>query len=220
MHTQIHIQVLDYKQVWFADDSTSAGKLVALRRWWEHLTALGPGYGYYPNPVKTTLVVKPEYIQHATSLFQDTGIRVTVAGHNILGAAIGTASFIEEYVVGKVEAWKEEIETLAKIAEIYPHAAYAAFIHSVKGKWQFVMRTIENIEKLFQPIEEIIIDKFIPALTGRSHCSVAERKLLSLPTRYGGLNIVHPVEEACLQIDASTKITDPLKRTRRPHMQT
>ena len=202
----------DAKQVWFADDSTSAGKLVALRRWWEHLTALGPGYGYYPNPVKTTLVVKPEYIQHATSLFQDTGIRVTVAGHAILGAAIGTASFVEEYVVGKIEAWKEEIETLAKIAEIYPHAAYAAFIHSVKGKWQFVMRTVENIEKLFQPIEEIIIDKFIPALTGKSHCSVAERKLLSLPTRYGGLNIVNPVEEACLQFDASTKITDPLKR--------
>ncbi len=202
----------DAKQVWFADDSTSAGKLVALRRWWEHLTALGPGYGYYPNPVKTTLVVKPEYIQHATSLFQDTGIRVTVAGHAILGAAIGTASFVEEYVVGKIEAWKEEIETLAKIAEIYPHAAYAAFIHSVKGKWQFVMRTVENIEKLFQPIEEIIIDKFIPALTGKSHCSVAKRKLLSLPTRYGGLNIVNPVEEACLQFDGSTKITDPLKR--------
>jgi hypothetical protein len=74
------------------------------------------------------------------------------------------------------------------------------------------MRTVENIEKLFQPIEEIIIDKFIPALTGKSHCSVAERKLLSLPTRYGGLNIVNPVEEACLQFDASTKITDPLKR--------
>jgi hypothetical protein len=33
---------------------------------------------------------------------------------------------------------------LAKIAEIYPHAAYAAFIHSVKGKWQFVMRTVET----------------------------------------------------------------------------
>jgi hypothetical protein len=70
---------------------------------------LGPGYGYYPNPVKTTLVVKPEFIQHATFLFQDTGIRITVAGHSILGAAIGTASFIEEYVVGKVDAWKEEI---------------------------------------------------------------------------------------------------------------
>jgi hypothetical protein len=36
--------------------------------------------------------------------------------------------------------------------------------------------------------------------------------LLSLPTRYGGLNIVNPVEEASLQLDASRKITEPLKK--------
>jgi hypothetical protein len=48
------------------------------------------------------------------------------------------------------------IEALVKIAEIYSHAAYAAFIHSIKGKWQFIMRTVDNVGKLFQPIEDII----------------------------------------------------------------
>lgn len=202
----------DVKQVWFADDSTSAGKLHALRGWWQHLTTVGPEYGYYPNPAKTTLVVKPEYIHLATALFENTGIRITTAGHNILGAAIGTSNFVQEYVAGKVEMWKEEINVLAKIAEIYPHAAYAAFIHSIKGKWQFIMRTVEKVDELFQPIEEIITEKLIPALTGRSHCSIAERKMLSLPTRHGGLNIVNPVEEACHQFHASKKITEPLKQ--------
>jgi hypothetical protein len=199
-------------QVWFADDSTSAGMLSALKRWWQHLTAVGPGYGYYPNPSKTTLVVKAEYVHHATALFQDTGICITTAGHSILGAAVGTPSFVDDYVAAKVEMWKEEIEALVKIAEIYPHTAYAAFIHSIKGKWQFIMRTVDNVGKLIQPIEDIITEKLVPALTGRSHCSIEERKLLSLPTRYGGLNIVNPVEEASLQLDASRKITEPLKK--------
>jgi hypothetical protein len=197
----------------FADDSTSAGKLSALKRWWQHLTAVGPGYGYYPNPSsKTTLVVKVEYVHYATALFQDTGIRIITAGHSILGAAAGTPSFVDDYVASKVEIWKEEIEALVKIPEIYPPAAYAAFIHSIKGKWQFIMRTVDNVRKLFQPIEDIITEKLIPALTGRSHCSIEERKLLSLPTRYGGLNIVNPVEETNLQLDASRKITEPLKK--------
>ncbi len=173
------------KQVWFADDSTSAGKLCALRSWWQHLITKGPGYGYFPNPGKTTLVVKSEFLQRATDLFEGTGVQITTAGHCILGAAAGTSTFVEDYVTAKVVSWKEEIEVLSKIAEIYPHAAYAAFIHSIKGKWQFVMRTMNNIEELFQPIEDIITEKFIPALTGRSHCSIEDRKLLSLPTRYG-----------------------------------
>ena len=71
---------------------------------------------------------------------------------------------------------------------------------------------MDNVGKLFQPIEDIITEKLIPALTGRSHCSIEERKLLSLPTRYGGLNIVNPVEEVSLQLDASRKITVPLKK--------
>ena len=112
------------------------------------------------------------------------------------GAAISKSNFVQEYVINKAEVWKEEIETMAKIAEIYPHAAYAAFIHSVKGNWQFIMQTVENIDKLFEPIEEIIVKKLIPALTGWSQCSTVERNLLSLPTRYGGLNIINPVEEA------------------------
>ena len=39
-------------------------------------------------------------------------------------------------------------------------------------------------------IEEAIYEKLIPALTGRGQSSPEERKLLSLPRRYGGLNII------------------------------
>ena len=39
----------DVKQVWFADDATAAGRLKALQQWWQHLTAIGPNFGYFPN---------------------------------------------------------------------------------------------------------------------------------------------------------------------------
>ena len=73
------------------------------------------------------------------------------------------------------------------------------------------MRTIDNVDKFFQPIEDAINDKLIPALTGRDQCSSEERKLLALITRYGGLNIINPVAAADIQFDVSQKIAEPLK---------
>ena len=95
-----------------------------------------------------------------------------------------------------MNACVEEILALAKIAEIHPHAAYAAFSHVIMGKWQYIMRTIEDVGGLLHPIEEAIYE---------------ERTILSLPTRYVGLNIINPVVAANIQFDASKKIAEPLK---------
>ena len=43
------------------------------------------------------------------------------------------------------------------------------------------MRTVENIDIFFQPLEEAINQIFVPALTGRGPCNPDERKLVSLP---------------------------------------
>ena len=43
----------DVKQVWYADDAASLGKVDQIRSWWDRLVKLGPGYGYYPNATKT-----------------------------------------------------------------------------------------------------------------------------------------------------------------------
>ena len=85
---------------------------------------------------------------------------------------------------------------LAKIAEIYPRSAYAAFTHGIVEKWRYTMRTNQNIGALLQPLEDATNENLIPTLTGRGQCSRKERKLLSLPTRLGRLNITNPVLEA------------------------
>ena len=46
------------RQTWYADDSAAASSLEKLRRWWDLLTETGPLYGYFPNSVKTHILVK------------------------------------------------------------------------------------------------------------------------------------------------------------------
>ena len=45
-------------QIWFADDAGSGGTLTDLKVWWDFLLEKGPNYGYYPNAVKSYLLVK------------------------------------------------------------------------------------------------------------------------------------------------------------------
>ena len=205
-------QVPTASQVWFADDSSAAGRLVALRNWWQHLMILGPEFGYFPNAGKTTVVVKEEFLKQAKVLFDETGIKITTDGHKVLGAACGKRSFVDGYVVDKIKEWEEEIDMLSKIAEMYPHAAYTAFTRAIMGKWKYLMRTIDGIGNMFQPLEKAISAKFIPALTGRGPCSSVERAIISLPIRYGRLNLVNPVNVAHIYYKASLKITEPLKK--------
>ena len=46
------------KQVWFADDSGSGGKIGSTLAWFKELSSAGSHLGYRPNPSKCFLVVK------------------------------------------------------------------------------------------------------------------------------------------------------------------
>lgn len=45
-------------QLWYTDDATAGGSLVDLKQWWDVLNLHDPSYGYLPNAIKTTLLVK------------------------------------------------------------------------------------------------------------------------------------------------------------------
>jgi hypothetical protein len=199
------------KQIWFADDSSGGGKIISLRRWWQCLLSVGPQMGYFPNSSKTHLVVKSEFEEEAIKVFEGTGIKVTSEGHEMLGSAIGSRDFVKTFTAEKIDVFVNEIEDLAKIAEHYPQSAYAAFSHCIMGKWRYLMRTVEDIDSLFEPLEDSINQVFIPALTGRSQCNADERSFISLPIRYGGLNIINPITNASHEYQSSQKISMPLK---------
>lgn len=200
----------DVTQAWYADDATAGGEITGLRRWWEKLEAIGPQYGYHPNPNKTWLVVKPEHLPAAEEQFQETGVKITTQGQRHLGAAIGSRNFVEDFVREKVLVWVSEIEKLSRIASFQPQAAHTVFTHGLMHRWTFLMRTVPGVEELFQPLEEVIRHQFLPALTGRKALSDSERALLALPARHGGLGIPIPTAAAQRQFLACSSISAPL----------
>ena len=198
------------QQVWYADDATSSGSCSDLRAWWDQLQKLGPIFDYHPNSSKTYLVVKEEHEEKAKALFADTNVHITIHGKRHLGAALGSRSFTEEYVSCKVKEWVDDIMHLAAVASSQPHAAYAAFTHGLSSRWNYLSRTIPDIEFLFLPLEKAIHQHLIPALTGREACSPTERELLSLPARLGGLGLINPATNSSEAFTASERITAPL----------
>ena len=200
------------KQVWYADDSSSGGKIREMRKWWDELTSSGPKYGYFPKPCKTIMIVKNEaLLQEANEVFGNTEIKIDVDGERHLGAVIGSLNFKEKYVKKKIDNWILDIEQLADIAQDEPQAALSAFTKALCMRWSFVQRTISNIRHLFEPLEESIREKLLPAIVGRKVSDI-ERKILGLPVRFGGIGILNPVETADIEHQTSIKITGNLKR--------
>ena len=198
------------KQSWYADDSGAAGRLRYLRQWWDRLNSMGPKYGYYPNSKKTILLLKnPDDLAEARAMFRGTGVKFKTDGHRYLGAALGTFEFKRKYVENKVSKWIDDIKELSLLAVEQSQIAYSAYTKGICHRWTFLQRTVDDISTLFVPLEQCLRETFLPAIIGR-HVSDAERKLLSLPVRFGGLGIANPVETCKREYDASKTITEDL----------
>ncbi len=206
------IQTDNAAQVWFADDATSAGRLLRLRAWWDALISKGPSYGYFPNAAKTWLVVKEGLMAEAHSAFADTGVRISCEGRPCLGAAIGTSAYVDRFVSSKIEEWVAEVERLSKIALSHPQASYAALTHGLVGRWTYVLRTIPTIAALLDPLETAVRCKLLPAMLNRPAVNACDWKVLCLPVRHGGLGLPSPLHLAAVEPAVSLAVTAPLTK--------
>ena len=134
-------------------------------------------------------------------MFRDTAIDVTIEGHKHLGTALGSRSFLEEYVGEKVDEWVNEVTKLADFAISQPQACIAAFTFGLRHHWTDFLRTLPDIA------DEVLI----PAVTDHT-VTKAERDLLGLPVRMGGLGFTDPVVTSSSEYEASIKVTNPLVR--------
>ena len=199
------------KQIWYADDAAAVGKLAELRVWWDLLAREGPDFGYYPNPSKTWLVTKEGCHTAGLSTFAGTGVNVTPDGRPYLGAAVGSAEYVENYVKSKVDSWLSIVRNLTTIAKTQPHAAYSALTHGLSSKWTYLCRTVPNISNLLKPLDDILRTKLIPTLTGRPPPSDLECALFALPARMGGLGITIPSMQADQEHQSSLLVTSALQ---------
>ena len=151
------------KQCWFADDATGAGPLEEVKQWWDELREAGPPLGYYPNSKKCWLVVKPEKEGRAKEMFAGTGINITTEGRKHLGAALGSRSYLEQYLGGKVEDLVGEVTRflighkkcfvlLCPIGEQFLLSSLSALVRAIKRalKWLIfsLLYTGENSNKI------------------------------------------------------------------------
>ena len=92
-----------------------------------------------------------------------------------------------------------------------PQAAYVAFVVGYRQKFNYLFRTIKDLDEFLAPLENAIRFKFIPSLCDGRHCNDTERKILALPTKSGGLGIINVFEEAKFQYETSYAATSSLR---------
>ena len=81
---------------------------------------------------------------------------------------------------------------MARFAESQPHATYCAFTHGLSSHWMFVTQTVPFDSVIFQPLEAVIHQPFIPTLSGCTPSCDNLRQLFALPAHWGGLGIFIP----------------------------
>ena len=65
----------------------------------------------------------------------------------------------------------------------------------------------QYISANLQPLENAIRQEFIPAILNGYLCNDLERRLFSLPAKYGGLAIFNPTERCIIEYANSRKVT-------------
>ena len=200
----------DTVQSWYADDDAVAGRLADLHHYWSQVTTKGRLYGYHTNASKSTLLVKPEYREEAEELFSDTNITVTTEGVSYLGGYIGSTQYCMEQLQKKIRLWTTQLDQCIQVAETQPHATYATLVTAIQNKWLYLQRAMPASADEYEVLEKAVCERLLPKLTGHETAMGSEvRRLLALPTRFGGLNIRNLLASAATEYQASRRITAP-----------
>ena len=172
----------------------------------DKLCQLGTSYGYYPEPMKTVIVVDKKDEESANACFHNSGIKV-VNGYRFLGGFIGSKELTKQYIEDKIDACLVCVDILAWAAELQPQAAYAAMAKSLQFEWSFVQQIIPNCESSFALLQDKINTTFWPAVFS-TDISQLELRLFTLPAQMGGMGVNGPVEAARTAFITSRAYTD------------
>jgi len=113
--------------------------------------------------------------EHTQDVFAGTGIPIISTGRPYLGAALGSAQFVQDHTAHCVE---QQIESLNRFALTQPHASNSTFIHGISSKWTFFLHTTPGIAESFLPLKQVVRHHF---LVPHSPNDVEGHCLYSLP---------------------------------------
>jgi hypothetical protein len=186
-------------QAWYTGDDAATATFP--------LVELGTAFGYYPEPLKSILVVKQANKATATEYFADLGFTAVVTGHRYFGGFLGANEDLQAWLRDKVSSWE-----YAGIAPKYPQTVYTGLQKSLQNEWQFVQYVKPGIADHFHGVEVALTTRCLPALfLGGSidNDGNPRRMLASLPVKHVGLAIPNPTDSASSCYEASTFVLSP-----------
>ena len=167
--------------------------------WFKRLCELGPAYGYYPSPAKSIIVTASPNLVGAFDIFSDLGFPYENirTGARYLGGYIGEDVDRNAFVSDKVEGWVAILEELSIVGEAYPQSAYTAYAKSFQHQLTYAQRVIPHTDALYEPLDKVIHDLFLPSLFGNKVEEDDHRhQLAGLPVRFNGLGVEDPSKTA------------------------
>ena len=183
-------------QPWYADDAGAAGDYESIATYFNFLMMEGPARGYFPEPTKSILVVQPENVDRAKEALSHLGFSI-VTGARYLGGHVGTTAKRDDWVAGKVEGWVTGVDALSRVAQPSPHCAFVGLQKSLQSEWMHLQRVVDDICSAFQPIEDAILTKFLPALFDTPLAIPPDlRTITSLPVKKAGVGLPNPTSTA------------------------
>ena len=198
-------------QTWYADDAAIVDTPTRTAKIITTLQKYGPSFGYYVQPEKSLHICSEQDEIISKQIFSNQNIALKyVRGHSYLGGFIGEEQLKNEWLQPKITQWLQSIKAISKTAELYPQSAYASFTHCIQPQWYHLCRLTNNIDHLLQPIEDEITNTLIPSLFQLPNIDHKLRTLLSLPVKYGGMNIQNPITIAKAANEASINSTSYL----------
>eukprot|EP00957_Ditylum_brightwellii_P181015 13790192-Ditylum_brightwellii.AAC.1 len=92
--------------------------------------------------------------------------------------------------------WVSSANTFANMMDQQPQAAVAGFARLLQCKWTYLQHSVELTGDAFNPLEEAIHWRLLPALFHVPTIPDDLQDLTALPIRQGGLGALHPPNEA------------------------
>ena len=132
-------------------------------------------------------------------------------GLEVLGAAIGSPKFIDDFTSEKFSKISLIVNKLSNIAKLYPQHTMANFLKSTKHKATYLARTIRRAELFASPYNDSL-ESFLVTILGQQ----LDEQLIAqsaIPIARGGLGInINFKDYGTQQFNDSLTLTHSLTR--------
>ena len=190
-------EIPDVTQPWYADNAGSLGKFARLDTYFDSLTRQGLGRGYYPEPSKIVLIVRPENLE-AGKVFRARHVFKVCTGARYLGGYIGDGDSKQYWLRESTLTWDMNIHTIRKTMGKYPQESYATVVHAIQPEWIFLQCITWDMAEAFVGVEKMIRETFLPHIFFRKTKTLSPvvGYLSAMPVNKAVLGILNTVTSA------------------------